>query len=413
MLRFFTWAIVLKFCILSVANAQSFLDEAEKYAVRVKASISYPFAEDDAGTFNGAGFLFNKEKGWFLTNAHVSGRGTGDIEISFKGLDFNDVELVYVDPELDFSILKLEQSFIPEFAREAELDCTPRKLSGTEVAAFGHPHDLYFSASRGIISKVRFYDGHDWVQLDAAINPGNSGGPLIDLQTGKIVGINAMSLIDSEGLNFAVPLPPVCKAISLLLVDKDPSPPKLPISFAIDDVHEKYLTIAGNRFGALPTGLQIGDEVIKVNGKDVATPTELATVLRGSDGQADFMILRGDETKSLPIKFSSKPLITERPYLFMDGAIIADDFYLERHHREKYFMFHSVRDGSYADRVGFSKGEIIISVEGMKPKNIAHLKELLEGEDEKKIITRHWSSIDNQFYDFYVMQYAPSYVDLY
>lgn len=49
-----------------------------------------------------------------------------------------------------------------------------------------------------------------------------------------------------------------------------------------------------------------------------------------------------------------KPLITDRLYLFMDGAVIADDFYLERFERERNFMFHSVRDGSYADRFGFS-----------------------------------------------------------
>ena len=38
------------------------------------------------------------------------GRGTGDIEISFKGQDFNDAELVYVDPELDFSVLALKEN---------------------------------------------------------------------------------------------------------------------------------------------------------------------------------------------------------------------------------------------------------------------------------------------------------------
>ena len=398
---------------LSSVNAESILDKAEKFAVRVKASIGYPFAEDKAGTFNGAGFLFDLEKGWFLTNAHVSGRGTGDIDISFKGQDFNDAELVYVDPELDFSILALEREFIPSFAIEAKLDCEKKQLSGKEVAAFGHPHDLYFSASRGIISKVRFYENHDWVQLDAAINPGNSGGPLIDLESGKIVGINAMSLRDSEGLNFAVPLPPVCKAISLLRKEKNPSPPKLPISFATDNVHEKYLTVAGNRYGNLPSGLQIGDVVVKVNGMNVATPTEIATVLRGISGKAEFTIKRGSIEKKYSVSFVPKPLITERPYLFMDGAIIADDFYLERHQREKNFMFHSVRDGSYADRVGFNKREIIISVNGIKPENIKHLKKLLEGDNEKQIITRHWSSIDNQFYDFFVTQYKPGFVDLY
>lgn len=411
--KFHILFLLLSFFLSPIAKAENILEKAERYAVRVKASIGYPFAEDDTGTFNGAGFLIDKKRGWFLTNAHVSGRGTGDIEISFKSQDFNDAKLVYVDPELDFSILSLETEFIPDFAVEAELDCSTTQLSGTEVAAFGHPHDLYFSASRGIISKVRFYGGHDWVQLDAAINPGNSGGPLIDLKSGKIVGINAMSLKNSEGLNFAVPLPPVCKAISLLSKDKNPSPPKLPISFAIDNVHEEYLTIAGNRYGKLPEDLKIGDVVLRVNETDVKSPTEVATELRGVGGKADFTILRQTKEKVVSVSFIPKPLITERPYLFVDGAIIADDFYLERHQRENNFMFHSVRDGSYADRVGFSSGEIIISIDGIKPKDIEHLKELLDGEDEKQVITRHWSSINNQFYDFYLKKYSPGYIKLY
>tara|TARA_B100000963_G_C22598623_1_gene659147 strand:+ start:427 stop:1668 length:1242 start_codon:yes stop_codon:yes gene_type:complete len=413
MLKLLTFTIALYLFHLSLGGAQSVLDEAEGYAVRVKASIGYPFAEDKAGTFNGAGFLFDKERGWFLTNAHVSGRGTGDIEVSFKGQDFNEAELLYVDPELDFSILSLNKNLIPSAALEAKLDCETVQLSGTEVAAFGHPHDLYFSASRGIISKVRFHEGHDWVQLDAAINPGNSGGPLIALKSGKVVGINAMSLKNSEGLNFAVPLPPVCKTISLLLANENPSPPKLPISFATDNVKETYLTIAGNRYGKLPDGLQVGDVVTKVNGLNVKTPTEVATVLRGVKNQAEFTISRDKGQKKSLITFTPKPLITKRQYLFMDGAIIANDFYLERHEREKSFQFHSVRDGSYADRVGFSRGEVIISIDGTKPENIEHLKKLLEGEEEKQIITRHWSSIDNQFHDFFVTQHTPGYVDLY
>ena len=393
--------------------ANTFLSDAEKYAVRVKSSISYPFAEDEAGTFNGAGFLIDRERGWFLTNAHVSGRGSGDIEISFKGQEFNEAKLIYVDPELDFSVLSLFPSKIADFAIEAELDCNSDQISGAEVAAFGHPHDLYYSASRGIISKVRFYEGRDWVQLDAAINPGNSGGPLIDLQTGKVVGINAMGLEDSEGLNFAVPLEPVCKAVTLLNEGKNPSPPKLPFSFAVDHVLETYLTIAGNRYGELPKGVQVGDVLIEVNGIKVKTPTEVSTILRGSIRSAKFTFEDAATKKSFEFEFPTKPLITERLYLFMDGAVIADDFYLERFEQERNFMFHSVRDGSYAERFGFRKGEIIIAINGTKPKSIEHLKELLDGEDAKEIVTRHWSGIDNQFYDYFIKDYAPGYVEIF
>ena len=72
MLKLLTFTIALYLFHLSLGGAQSVLDEAEGYAVRVKASIGYPFAEDKAGTFNGAGFLFDKEKPRFGTSSLVS-----------------------------------------------------------------------------------------------------------------------------------------------------------------------------------------------------------------------------------------------------------------------------------------------------------------------------------------------------
>ena len=399
-------------CLVSTICSAGILDDAEKYAVRVKASISYPFAEDKAGTFNGAGFLIDRNRGWFLTNAHVSGRGNSDIEISFKGEDFKEAKLIYADPELDFSILSVSPNVIPPFAQEAILDCEGEQISGAEVAAFGHPHDLYYSASRGIVSKVRFYDGHDWIQLDAAVNPGNSGGPLINLSTGKVIGINAMGLKDSEGLNFAVPLRPVCRAKDLLASGKNPSPPKLPISFATNDALETYLTVAGNRYGELPEGLQVGDVLIKIDGTRVLTPTQVSTVLRGKEQSAEFVFKRGKTEIQKILTFEPKDLLTDRKYIQMDGAIIAEDFYLERYASEQNFMFHSVRDGSYADRIGFNRGEIIISVNGTRPASITHLRELLEGTDEKQLVTRHWSGIKNKFYDFFEIWYAPYSIEL-
>ena len=157
------------------------------------------------------------------------GYGTGEVEISFKGQDYIDAALAYVDPELDLAVVKVPVADIPTEAIEAKLDCSDRSLNGLAVAAFGHPYGLTYSASRGIISKVRYYHGVDWVQTDAAINPGNSGGPLIALDTGNIVGINALTLEDTEGLSFAVPIKPVCKILSLLMAGADPSPPELPI----------------------------------------------------------------------------------------------------------------------------------------------------------------------------------------
>ena len=77
-------------------NAGS-LEDAAKYTVRVKTSISHAFAEDDAGTFNGAGFLVDKQNRYIVTNAHVSGHGNANINIAFEGYEYEEAAAIYVD----------------------------------------------------------------------------------------------------------------------------------------------------------------------------------------------------------------------------------------------------------------------------------------------------------------------------
>ena len=73
--------------------------------------------------------------------------------------------------------------------------------------------------TRGIVSANIYneYIEGDLIQTDAAINPGNSGGPLVDYQTGQIVGINTLKIAHElvEGVGFAVS----GKAISEILPD--------------------------------------------------------------------------------------------------------------------------------------------------------------------------------------------------
>ena len=89
-----------------------------------------------------------------------------------------------------------------------------RKVKWDCSCAYGHPKGLKFS-SRGIISKQRFLYGKEVIQTDAAINSGNSGGPLIDLETGLIIGVNKATLKKSNGIGLAVPSYLVCKIVNL------------------------------------------------------------------------------------------------------------------------------------------------------------------------------------------------------
>ena len=77
---------------------------------------------------------------------------------------------------------------------------------GSDVIAIGTPKGLSWSVSKGIVSAIRDSNSLRIIQTDAAVNTGNSGGPLVDLKTGRVIGVNTFGFkkSTSEGLNFAI-----------------------------------------------------------------------------------------------------------------------------------------------------------------------------------------------------------------
>ena len=81
---------------------------------------------------------------------------------------------------------------------------------GEPVVALGFPFGLPLTSTQGAVSGVKRtvpIDGvrrRDMVQTDAAVNPGNSGGPLIDVDTGDVVGLVDLGNDEANGIAFAV-----------------------------------------------------------------------------------------------------------------------------------------------------------------------------------------------------------------
>jgi len=80
--------------------------------------------------------------------------------------------------------------------------------------------------------------------------------------------------------------------------------------------------------------------------------------------------------------------------------LIARDAYPERWHNEGLFQVHSIAQGSDAEQTALGNYNLIISVDGIRPKSINHLYSLLSKKEEVTLITRSWSDRDNFFYDF-------------
>ena len=118
--------------------------------------------------------------------------------------------VAFIDNDADLALVKVED---PSFMR----DVVPMEIGETphvqdEVLAIGYPMggtDISFT--RGIVSRIediRYTHGGIWllgIQIDAAVNPGNSGGPVVDMETGTIVGIAFQGNEDGEALGYIVP----------------------------------------------------------------------------------------------------------------------------------------------------------------------------------------------------------------
>lgn len=183
--------------------------ETEKTNVRVDGKF-IPFMQatvyitTDTGL--GSGFFISPD-GYIITNAHVVGynRDVGVVLYDTRRImdktsptDFPEEDAIRnkvlfarvlkINKKRDLALLKVEGSNYPWLELE-----TNRKAyaTGREVVAIGAPQGIEWTATQGTISATRDDNGRDTIQTDAAINNGNSGGPLIDLQSGKVVGVNS------------------------------------------------------------------------------------------------------------------------------------------------------------------------------------------------------------------------------
>ena len=126
------------------------------------------------------------------------------------------------------------------------------------------------------------------IQTDAAINPGNSGGALVNMK-GELVGITNMKFYDEsvEGMGFAIPINDVITVAEQIRSNGKVSNPVIGISgVSLNDyssyelqrygvkvsVDEGIYVVKVTSDGAAnKAGIQQGDVIVKLDGKDITT----------------------------------------------------------------------------------------------------------------------------------------------
>jgi serine protease Do len=276
----------------------------------------------------GSGVVVDPD-GYIMTNAHVvEGAQRIHVALPMASVDFPDqiapvgkqriveARLIGLHKETDLALIKIEESGLPTLS----LGSRRPVHQGELVFAMGSPEGLENSVTMGVVSSVaRQADPNRpmvYIQTDAPINPGNSGGPLVD-SDGYVVGINTFILSSaggSEGLGFAIPARIVqfvyeslrkyghvhrieVKAGAQTITDNLAKGLGLAQSWGvvIDDVIPGGPAEAG--------GLQIGDIVVRADGRPIGTlPAFTAALyLHPLDESLKLEVLRGTERKTLYI----------------------------------------------------------------------------------------------------------------
>ena len=302
---------------------------------------------------------------------------------------------------MDLAVLKISNSKIPAFAKEADLECNAKPVVGSPVGAYGHPFSLDYSGTRGIVSGNRYRWGRYWVQTDAAINSGNSGGPLINLDTGKVIGINSATYSKrmSEGLGFAVQMIRACRVFKLLENKVDPSPPYIPISFAADDqIQDKLVVAAVYRKQPVVWPLNLGDRLSALAEepeKKFKHQADLIHALRGRNGPVELLIERSGKLLTVIVPSRARPKLTGRIGVHASGIIfdaepLKDD---EVMNPDNFLFIQSVDETSIGALSGIRAWGYLASVDGKAIKTTKELCTYLSGaeSDDRKVnlVTRH------------------------
>ena len=272
----------------------------------------------------GSGVIISSD-GYILTCAHVVS-GASNITVSIGDKDYP-ATLVGEDTTSDIAVVKVDATGLTP----ATVGDSDNLKVGESVMAVGNPlGELGGTVTSGIVSALNrsvsiqgssSVNTMSLIQMDASVSPGNSGGGLFNMN-GELVGIvNAKSSdSDAEGLGFAIPVNDAVKVAQELLENGYVTGrPYLGISYyAVTDA-QTAAQLGVNAYGvyivevvkggpADKAGLQAGDRIVSVDGSEVATQSDLGTLMQDhkAGDTIEITVARGGQMQTVTVTLGEK-----------------------------------------------------------------------------------------------------------
>lgn len=269
-------------------------------AARSLPGVVSILAEGTSQTGSGSGFVIRPD-GYLLTNNHVVdlvSKG-GKLTVTFSDGASATGTVVGTSPDYDLAVVKVNRTSLPTLP----IGDSSQVRVGDTAIAIGAPLGLDGTVTAGIVSALdRPVTAGDSgstssaptsfinaIQTDAAINPGNSGGPLLD-ERGNVIGVDsAIATLGaaaggesgSIGLGFAIPINSAKRVADQLIATGKATTPilgvKLDMGFTKGGAKVQSLTPGS---AAAQAGLQAGDIITALDGRQIHDGTELVVAVR-------------------------------------------------------------------------------------------------------------------------------------
>ena len=343
----------------------------------------------------GSGVIIDSSQGLVLTNNHVIDKADKIMVTLHDGRQLN-AELIGTDPESDVAIIRVHGNNLTQLPIA---DSSQLKV-GDFVAAIGSPFGLSQTVTSGIISAlgrsglgIEKYE--NFIQTDASINPGNSGGALVNLR-GELIGMNTAILAPTGGnvgIGFAIPTNMIMTIKEslvkhgevkrgLLGVTTQDLTPELVSAFNLENKHGAAISRIESNSPAAKAGLEPGDIIVAANGKPVKNSQDINNIvgLLQVGDKVNIEFFRGNDKKEVDAvigKPAQAQLAGEKLHPLLKGTVLG----VTQKDQIEGVVLGKIHTSSYAWRLGLRPGDVIVSANRYRVRNLEELKQVVDPEN--------------------------------
>ncbi len=340
----------------------------------------------------GSGVIIDRLQGYVLTNHHVIDKADKIMVMLSDGRQLN-ARLLGSDSEADVAVLQIPADNLTELpiANSNELKV------GDFVVAIGNPFGLGQTVTSGIVSAlgrsglgIEGYE--DFIQTDASINPGNSGGALVNLR-GEFVGMNTAILAPgggNVGIGFAIPsnMAMTLKASlvkhgevrrGLLGVTTQDLTADLVKAFDLSSTQGAVVSKVEGNSSADRAGMEPGDIIVSLNDKKVKNSHQIRNMIGllqiGDEVRIGFM--RGNKRQNIKAvlgKPRQRKLLGGSLHQALKNTVLI----ATQKEQVEGVLFAEIAKNSYAWRSGLRPGDIIVSANRYRVRNLDELRQVVD-----------------------------------